>query len=150
MKHLKSILGYTVAVITIFVALAAFMGNTDLSKVLISKTGLSIAPIYTGGEIVKTIDHDGYQTDIHQAVFPGLISEGKEGFLQIDWIKKTKIPEEIVEDIDFDSDKQIDFMVNYDTVNNEASIKTNNPRVIDVSGVYRRKNGFTIRVSLKK
>ena len=150
MKYLKAILGYTVAVVTIFLAIVVFVANTELRRALMSTTGLSITPIYTGGEIVKTIDHGGYRTDIHEAVFAGLISERKKGFVQIDWVKKIKIPEEIVESIDFDNDNQMDFTINYDTVKNEASIDTNSPKVIGLEGVYRRKNGFTIRVSVKK
>ena len=149
MNHVKSILGYTIAVLTIFVALVAFMGNDPLRRVLMSKSGLSVTPLYTGGDIVRTIDHGGYKTDIHQTVFAGLFSEREQGFIQIDWVKSTQLPEVIVEDIDFDDDRQIDFTIIYDTVDNEASLKPTNPRVLDIEGVYQRNNGFTVRVSLK-
>jgi hypothetical protein len=149
MKYIKAILGYTVAGITILLALTAFVGNDGLRRALMAKTGLSITPLYTGGEIVKTIDHGGYRTDIHQTVFSGVFAERKVGFVQIDWVKKTDIPEKIIEDIDFDDDRRADFTIYYDTVDDAAAIKASNLRVIDVEGAYRRTNGFTVRVSLK-
>ena len=85
MRIIKSTLGYTIAVLCIFIALATFVGNRALRQILIEKTGLTVSPRLTGGETAQVINHDEYRTVIHQPVFQGLIWERDEGFVQIDW-----------------------------------------------------------------
>ena len=85
MGRLKSILGYTVAVLATFVVLATFLGNNFFSYKFASATGIKVSPRYTGGEIVKVVDHGTYRTIIHRPVYDGLTGEREEGFIQIKW-----------------------------------------------------------------
>lgn len=115
MKKLKTILGYTAAVLAMFVVLATFIGNRYFSHKLVFATGITVSPWYTGGEIVKVVEHDAYTTLIHRPVFDGLIGERKEGFIQINWEFRTGFPTEIKEAVDYDGDNRADFLVNLNT-----------------------------------
>ena len=80
MRILKSFLGYTWAVAAIIIALATFVGYNYFSQVFADVTGITINPRYSGGEIVKTVDHGNYKTTIHRPVFDSLIGQTEEGF----------------------------------------------------------------------
>ncbi len=149
MNNIKSILGYTIAALCIIVAPMTFMGNKYFGKLIISGSGITVSPWITGGKIVQTIDHGDYKTEIHETVFQGLLSDREKGFIHIEWVKNKKIPDKIIEDIDFDNDKKIDFKVEYNTIDNEVKIIPVNPNVISVAGRYRLSEGFAIRVWLR-
>ena len=149
-KYIKSTTGYMIAVFCIFIAFATFFGNAQFSRSLIKTTGLSISPWYTGGDVMRTIDHGDFQTNIHKPVFRGLFSDRKTGFVQIDWVEKTSLPIEIIEDIDIDNDTIIDARLEYNTKSNKAMVRAINPDVVKVEKIFKRKNGVTVRIRLKK
>lgn len=149
MQRIKAFLGYAIAVFTIFVVLATFIGNDLFGNLIVKATGITVSPLFTGGEVVRNIDHDDYQTEIHEAVFAGLLKPSDTGFVQVNWVKVEKIPERLVEDIDFDGDGAVDFSVEYDTKENQASIIPYNPNVIGLEDTYELKDAFAIRVILK-
>lgn len=86
MDRLKAILGYSCAVCALIAALATFLGNDALSRALASATGVTVSPWYSGGEVVRTINHGPYRTDIHRPVFDALIGERETGFVQVKWV----------------------------------------------------------------
>ena len=82
MKTLRSILGYGAAALSILIMVATFPSIGILGEPLIRATGLTLSPNYTGGEVMRTIDHGTYQTQIHRPVFDDtLIGERKRGFV---------------------------------------------------------------------
>ena len=150
MKRLKTILGYTAAVLAMFVVIATFMGNSYFSKKLVSATGIKVSPWYTGGEIVKVVEHETYTTLIHRPVFDGLISERKEGFIQINWEFQTGFPTEIQEVVDYDGDNRADFLVTLNTATGDTSITGYNPAVVSIQKTYKLDNGWAVRIKLRK
>lgn len=149
MQRIKAFLGYTIAVFTIFIVLATFIGNDVFGNLIVETTGITVSPLFTGGKVVRTIDHDDYKTEIHEAVFAGLLKPSDTGFVQVNWIKVQKIPERLVEDIDFDGDGAVDFSVEYNTKENQVSIIPHNPNVIGLEDTYKLEDAFAIRVTLK-
>ena len=79
MGRLKSILGYTAAVLATSIVLATFLGNNYFSNKFALATGITVSPRYTGGEIVKVVDHGTYRTIIHRPVYDGLLGREKKG-----------------------------------------------------------------------
>lgn len=148
--HIKKYLGYTMAILALPLALATFLGMNFFSHKLVDITGIRVSPKYTGGEIQRTIDHIGYQTIIHQGVFPALFGESQDGFIQIDWTPAHALPPVITEDIDYDNDQAADFQITYDKINNTATITPYNPKVLSLAGSYILKDRRTIRVNLHK
>jgi hypothetical protein len=97
MKKIKSFMGYIWAAAVIIIALATFLGQSYLSRTLASATGVTVNPLYSGGEIIKTVDHGKYKTAVHRPVFDSLIGQTKEGFIQINWEPAASLPQIISE-----------------------------------------------------
>ncbi len=150
MKKLKTILGYTAAALAIFVVLATFMGNDYFSEKLVSVTGIKVSPRYTGGEIVKVVEHDTYSALIHRPVFDGLVGDRQEGFIQINWESRTGLPPVIRETVDYDGDDKTDFLVILDTATGATSITGYNPAVVSIQKTYKLDKGWAVRIKLKK
>lgn len=149
MIKLKSILGYIIAVLTLFVVLATFMGNDFFAKKLIAVTSLKVSPLYTGGEISKVLSLENCQLKIHKPVFQGLFSDRSNGFVEVDYESKN-MPQVISQSIDFDGDGKNDFSINYDIKNNKSEFEALNKNVVSLNGVYKIKSGYAIKVNLKK
>lgn len=150
MSKLKSFLGYTWAIAAMLIALATFFGYNYFSKALASASGVTVNPRFSGGEIVKTVDHQHYKTDIHRPVFDALIGQTKEGFIQINWSPAKGLPQVISESFDYDNDGKEDFVVVLNTTTGEATLTKSNPAVLDIKKPYRLKNGWAVRVLLKR
>jgi len=149
MQKLKAILGYIWAALLILLALAMLFGIGDWMKLLVSSTGLTVSPWYTGDEVARTVDHDGYETRIHRPVFQALIGERSEGFVQVDWGPLDALPAQVDEEVDFDDDGQADFRVALDTESGEATLTSLTEYVLNLSGTYRLDDAWAVRVALK-
>jgi hypothetical protein len=150
MGKLKGFLGHIWALFAFFIALATFVGFDTLPRVLVASTGLTVSPRFTGGEIVRTVDHGGYKTHIHRPVFDGLIGERQEGFIQLNWEPSAGLPLVIQEEIDYDGDHREDFLVTLDTKTGNASITAFDASARSIDRSYRVKKGWAVRVLLQK
>ena len=150
MQKFKSIVGYTWAVLAFIIALATFLGNDSFSRELALATGITVSPWYSGGEIVKTTEHGAYKTSLHRSVFDSLIGQTKEGFVQINWDPTAGLPPEIRESIDYNGDGKEDFFITLNPATGEVKLTTGNPSVLSVDNAYRLRNGWAVRVRLKR
>jgi hypothetical protein len=150
MKTLKSILGYLWAAPAVLIVLAAFAGNDYFSSQLAAATDIKVNPHFTGGEIVKTIDHGAYRTNLHRPVFDGLFGERSSGFIQIDWSPAAGMPEKVQEAVDYNNDGREDFRVVLDTEEGSASVTAYSPGVGASPETYKLKNGWAVRVPLHR
>ncbi|MGA2263978.1 MAG: hypothetical protein ABSH28_21415 [Acidobacteriota bacterium] len=149
MNRVKTAVGYTIAFLMVPLVLATLMGMGFWSKELVAVTGLSVTPWYTGGEVVRMIDHGQFETRIHRPVFDGFLWDSNQGFVQVDWAADRPLPARVEEEIDYDGDGTADFRVELNTQDNTAKITTESPHVLLLEGTYNLKNGRAIRVSLK-
>lgn len=147
MKIIQAILGYAIAACCIIIVIATFVGMDSWCQLLVEKTGLVVSPWITGDEIVETIDHDTYKTQIHKPVFQWLFSERREGFVQVEWVKEAELPEQISEDIDFDNDGTTDFSIDW-AGKNRVTLTTYDPRVLSVDSTYELEDSYVVRVAL--
>ncbi len=150
MKTPKSTLGYAGAILAFVIVLATFLGKDYFGRTLASASGVVISPRMTGGEIVKTIDHGVYKTSIHRAVFDALIGESKTGFVQIKWEPSGGLPPLIEEKIGYSGGQKEDFLITLDTKTGKASLTPYSHSVVSIEEVYKLKNGWAVRVHLKK
>ena len=150
MQRLRTIMSYTLAFLATPLVMATFIGLDHWSKRLVASTGIKIYPRITGGEVVKTLDHPGYRTESHRAVFDGFLWHGKTGFVQIDWIPSRTAPRIIDEEIDYNQDGQMDFRIQLDTQTLEAKLVGYNSHVLSLGGVYRLKKGYAVRINLQR
>jgi len=140
MAKLKSVLGYSVAALGIPIMIAAVLIWTVLPQVgiqFVSATGLKHSANWSGGEVVRTINHGAYETRVHRTVFDALIGEWSEGFVQVSWSPLDALPARIDEEIDADGDGQADFRVEVDTANKASTLTPYTPWVLGLEGTYR-------------
>jgi hypothetical protein len=150
MKKIRGFLGYLWAISAFFIVLATFIGNDYLSRKLAAETGVTVSARYSGGEIIRVIDHGAYKTYIHRPVFDGLISETNNGFIQINWEPFAGLPSVLSETITFDGNGKDDCFITLDTKTGAASLRTYNTMVVSVDGIYKLKNGWAARILLRK
>lgn len=150
MAKLKPVLGYVMAVFSCLISVAMLPAIMFLSEPLITATGLTISPNFSGGEVVQTIDHGAYQTQVHRMVFDDtLIGERKEGFIQVDWTPLDALPAHIGEEVDADGDGQADFRVEVDTANKESTLTPYASWVLELEGTYKPEGLLMVRVRLR-
>jgi len=152
MTTLKSVLGYSVAVLSIPIMMAglfAFIAPELVGTSFLSATGLKTSANWTGGEVVRTVEHGSYSTEIHRPVFDALIGERREGFVQVAWRPPETLPARIDEPIDADGDGQADFRVELDTAARQATVTPLSPDVLELDGVYNLDTTLAIRVKLR-
>jgi hypothetical protein len=149
MEKIRPVLGYIMAVFSCLISAAILPAIVMLSEPLITATGLTISPNYSGGEVVQTIDHGAYETHVHRMVFDDvLIGERKEGFIQVDWTPQDALPARIDEEIDADGDGQADFRIELDTASKEATLTPYAAWVLELEGAYKPKGYMLVRVRL--
>ncbi|MHB9098021.1 MAG: hypothetical protein ACYC5X_09385 [Syntrophales bacterium] len=150
MKRALKIAGYAWAVSCVVIVLATFAGNDYFSGRLASATGITVSPRYSGGEIVRSIDHGAYRTVVHRPVFDGLIGERKEGFIQIEWQPVTALPPVIEDRIDYTGDGKEDFSFRLDTATGAGALSARTPSVIAVQTLVKVNRGWVARIKLRK
>jgi hypothetical protein len=152
MSRMVKYLAYAWALMAGPIVLATFMGTgPSFTGRLVAFTGLHVHPIYTGGEVIQTINHDRYQTLVHRPVFDGLIRERNTGFVQIEWRPKdANLPELIDEQIDFDLDGKADMRIQLNTSTNATALDPLDSRVLSANEVVTVHNSRLLRVSLMK
>ncbi len=150
MKTVRTIFAYSWAVLGVPLILTTFFGMETWARKLVETTGLKVAPKFSGGEVVRTIEHDGFTTSIHEPSFDGLLRPCLEGFVQIDWKSaKGPLPETISESIDYNQDGSPDFSIKISTQTNQFEFTAHNPAVIAAEKIIAIPNGKVLRVRLK-
>ena len=150
MKRALKIAGYAWAATCVVIVLATFAGNDYFSGKLASATGIIVSPRFSGGEIVRSIDHGTYRTVIRRPVFDGLIGERKEGFIQIEWQPVTALPPVIEDGIDYTGDGKEDFSFRLDTAAGAGALTSRNPSVIAIQTLVKVNQGWVARIQLRK
>lgn len=150
MKIMRTILAYSWAVLGVPLILTTFFGMETWARKLVETTGLKVAPKFSGGEVIGTIDHDGYSTIIHEPSFDGLFGPCKQGFVQIDWKSTDRpLPEIISESIDYNQDGAADFSIQIRTQTNQFEFTARNPAVLGAGEkIIPIPNGKILRVHL--
>jgi hypothetical protein len=152
MKSVRAILGYAAAALTIPLmigVLALLMGGMGLDQAVIAATGLTLAPSIDGGEVVQTIDHGAYRTEVHRMAFDALVGVRKKGFIQVDWAPLDALPASIDEEVDADGDGQADFRLEVDTAQQQSTLTPYAPWVTELEGTYEREASMAVRVLLR-
>jgi hypothetical protein len=152
MSRLKSALALALAALATPVVLATFMGIGSWSKALAEATGVVISPWYTGGEVARTVPHDGYRALVRRPVFDGLIGPRAEGFVQVEWSpgEGMALPAALREEVDAEGDGRIDFVVVLNTAANRATVQALSGTVLGLERVYDLGAERAVRVRLRR
>jgi hypothetical protein len=151
LEIIKSVLGYTWAVLCLIIVLATFIGLNLWTDSLASGTGIQVSPQYTGGEVRQSTDHGQYLTLVRRPVFDGLLGERRKGFVQIDWVPKDQqaLPALIDEEFDIDADGNAEFGIHLDTASASVDLIKKQPWILGADPVIAIDNELILRVRLQ-
>ncbi|MBK8882207.1 MAG: hypothetical protein IPN67_07385 [Bacteroidales bacterium] len=148
MKKLKAKTGIIWAILGLPLIIILSPGMNSFSESAAKLPFVKINPNYTGGEVARQIISPNCTIDIRKPVFNGLTGERKNGFVQVDW--RGKIPEEIIDTIDFNLDNLPDFRVHILTKQERTEINAFNSQsqklIISTPTSY----GWAIRVKVTR
>jgi hypothetical protein len=113
MKRLLATLGYSVAVLTIAVAVIGPLFWFGFFARVAARTSLRIDPTYSGGEPARTIARDTYQIVIYKPVLKRAPLSPTASFVQIVWKPVSALPAAISETLDLDGDGKPDCVVSF-------------------------------------
>ncbi len=149
MNKIKNFIGYSWAIICLLLTPAIFANQTGFSQLLAQLPFMKVTPKYTGGEVVRKIEYTEYTTEIHEPIFEALIGESSEGFVQVTWRVKDKLPERIKETVDFNNDNLPDFQISINTKNGKTKFIPLSEDVLSLDISSEMKKDWAIRVNIK-
>lgn len=114
MTRLRSVLGYTGAILTLLAAILTPFVLLGWFQQAIGSAGLRIHPMYSGGEVVHVIQREGYSIRVNQPVLREKPTERFEPFVQLAWTPAKNLPAHVADEVDLDADGQTDLLVRFD------------------------------------
>jgi hypothetical protein len=140
LERWTSRLGVTAAVLTVVFAVAApVLWYSPLSQA-IGRAPLRVDPIFSGGEVARTLARPGYAIAIYKPVNKrGWLSSNRP-FVQLAWKPAAALPAHVRETIDLDGDGRPDLVVNFDVPRAEKAplrvdVEPLSARVVAMHGV---------------
>ncbi len=124
MSRLRSILGYTGATLTLIAALLTPFFLYGWFQNVIGASGIRIHPSYSGGELARVIQRDGYSIRVNRPVLRAKPTERFDPFVQIAWTPAKSLPEHIADEVDLDGDGLPDLLVRFDVPKDPAASLT--------------------------
>lgn len=149
MSRLTTTLGYAFAGLTIAAVVATPLALLRRFVGAVAGTGIRVDPVYTGGEIARTISADRpYIIQVHRPVLKRAPLQSTEPFVQIDWMPIAALPEHVGDPIDIDGDGTPDLMVSFHVPPNDQPLRVDvrplGPLVRAMNGVSRDSLGSLI------
>jgi hypothetical protein len=148
MKKLRLVAGTAWAILCLVLVLVLFPGLSSFSGSLARLPFMKLNPNYSGGEVANLIACGDDTLEIRKPVFDGLIGERKTGFVQVGW--RGRIPEEIQDTIDFNSDSNPDFYVSINTRTAQTDIVPLDRKTGKVLVSTPTSYGWAVRVEVRK
>lgn len=84
MKKITSFLAYFWASLGSLIILVAFIGMSGWQQLSLRLPFMRLDPQYSGGAIIDTVINNNQTIYVHENVFPGVFSQSKTGFIQLD------------------------------------------------------------------
>jgi hypothetical protein len=150
MNKVKAFLGYMIAALMVPLVIVGLMSYPMIGEGLVNGLELEISPWFTGGAVVRTVSHAGYETRIHRPVFDALIGKRQEGFVQVVWAKTETLPVTLSEEIDYDGDGKVDFAVTLDPRTKTATWQPYSSQALELLGLYEIGDGIGVRIKLMR
>jgi hypothetical protein len=148
MKKIKITVGIVWAILCLILIIILFPGLNSFSSGVAKLPFMKINPNFTGGEAAEQIVMESCTLVIRKPVFDGLFRERDNGFVQIDW--RGKIPEVIIDTIDYNMDKEPDFMIRIDRSKPATILQPMNPKVKKMGISTPTSYGWSARVKITK
>jgi hypothetical protein len=113
MKRIIHYCGYGAAILTVLFAMALPIKVMPMFLSAVGSLDLKIAPWFSGGEVAYVLNRGTYQIKVHRPVYPALVGEGQEGFVQLVWQPKSDLPLNVQDAIDLNRDGTVDCEISF-------------------------------------
>jgi hypothetical protein len=118
MKRLTSILGYTAAALTVAGAVLIPFLLKDLITRGVAASGVRIDPVFSGGDLLRTIDKGAYRVAVYRPVLRRSPFGREDPFVQLTWMPASALPARIADEVDVDGDGRPDLRATFDVPKN--------------------------------
>lgn len=162
-QKLTSILGYTAAALSVLAAVLTPFLLINLFARGVAGTGVRIDPVYTGGDVLRTIPRGAYRIVVHQPVKSRAPLPLTGEYVQIDWTPAAALPAQVSDEVDLDGDGRAELRAVFDVPPQagaplKADVEPLGERVQPLKGVgkdrfdrlfIRVKDSLVLRVPLR-
>lgn len=148
MKKLIPIFAYTWAFFCVLLIPITFVGNYQFASLLAKMPFMKVNPVFTGGEIDRTIEKDSLKIIINKPVFEALIGKSSKGFVQIKFSGNNQLPNIIKQEIDFNNDGSSDFILNINTISNITKLEPLSKNIKGLIISSKVKKDWIVRVRI--
>jgi hypothetical protein len=114
MQRLKSVLGYTGAILTVVAMLVMPFVLFPLFQQGVAATGVEVNPVFTGGERARIIAKDGYHITVNRPVRSRALLARPAAFVQLAWAPASALPARVSDAVDLDGDGRADLTATFD------------------------------------
>jgi len=114
MHRIRPILGYGGAVLTLTAALLTPFFLYGWFEKVIGSTGLTIHPVYSGGEVSHVIPRGAYSILVNRPVLKTSPLQRHNSFIQLTWTPVAGLPAHVADEVDLDRDGRLDVRVEFD------------------------------------
>jgi hypothetical protein len=111
MKNIKTVLGYSGAILTVALAAATPFVLLGGFTRAIGGLGLKIHPSFSGGELSHTVPGPGYRILVRQRAGKTSPLQRTEPFVQAEWNPLATLPASVSDEVDLDGDGRADVRV---------------------------------------
>jgi hypothetical protein len=111
MHRLKSVLGYTGAILTVVAMLVMPFVLFPVFQNGVAASGVEVDAVYTGGPVERVVAKDGYRITVHRPVRSRALLARPAAFVQLDWAPASALPPHLADEVDLDGDGRADLTV---------------------------------------
>ncbi len=158
MKKLRSVLGNALAWVTLTLAVLTPFLLLGWFERAVASAGLRIDPEYSGGEIARVVERNGYRIEIYRPLPRRSPFQKIDPFIQMIWRPADRLPARISDEVDVDGDGVPDLLVTFDSKTLAGAVTPRSSRframrgagVISFSELIARVNdGIVVRTRLR-
>ena len=130
MKKLRSMLGHSGAVLTLLLALLSPFLLFGWFQSAIGAAGLRVNPVYSGGEVARVVQRDGYRIVVYRPTLRSSPLQRVGPFLQMKWTPAAGLPKAVTDEVDLDGDAKPDVQVRFSPSRLTVDVAPLNPRYL--------------------
>jgi hypothetical protein len=158
MKKMRSILGNAGAWVTIALAVLTPFLLYGWFERAVGSAGLRIDPEYTGGEIARVIQRDGYRIEVYRPLARRSPLQEIDPFVQMTWRPADRLPARVSDEVDVDGDGVPDLLVSFDPKTLQGAVTPRDGRFRAMRGsgvtsfselIARVNDGIVVRAPLR-
>lgn len=146
MRKFKNAAGYAWAATALLILLGGLSNMDNIARAMIA-AGITVSPLFSGGEVTRMTDRDGYRNFQYRPVFDALIGETREGFIQLEW--QGSLPAVLQETVPLYNDAASGFTVRLSTAVPAAELTAPGKLATGIRECVKTEQGIIVRVTLR-